>query len=194
MQITQEDRDAAAKARVLINPSGEEAKERAKFEQHPSYLTTVFPVGNPYQYRPFPKNLFRAQRHPFKGALMCMESAPLRHHFASDQEYLNAVAVATEFTKECQKEVTDEREYQKAMEAGWRESPGEALEHAASREKAVSTAAAERHYTDLRMSEGAQKEALVQEQAAAPHHLPSIPEAPRVRRGRPRKVAQPQEA
>lgn len=190
MQVTQADLDAAARARTMINPAGEEARERAKFEQHSSYLTSVFPVGNPYAYRPFPKNLFRALRHPRLGRLMCLESAPDSRFFASRDEYAAAAAVAEQFSKDCQKEVQDEREYQQAMEAGWRESPGEALEHAEGREKAVSTAAAERHYTDLKMSDGAQREALAQEMAAAPFHLPSVPEAPVVkRRGRPRKAA-----
>lgn len=46
---------------LLISPDGDEAKERVKWEAHP---TAFGPPGRPYVYQAYPKMLYRAGRNP----------------------------------------------------------------------------------------------------------------------------------
>jgi hypothetical protein len=71
--------------------------------------------------------------------------------------------------------VNDEAEKIRAYEQGWRDTPQEALDHLEARDDAKSTAAAERHAADARMSEKAQREAAAADQETL-KHLPEIPE------------------
>jgi hypothetical protein len=73
--------------------------------------------------------------------------------------------------------VYNEAEQQKAMESGWRTSPQEAMEYLEAQDNGRSNMTAERHYTDARMSEKAQREASEADQATL-KQIPVIPEKP----------------
>ncbi len=75
------------------------------------------------------------------------------------------------------KVVRSSDEYYKAKGQGWCDGPDEALERFELDEQAVGNAAAERAYTDLRMSEPAQREAAAYEKTVPLQHVPVIPEA-----------------
>ena len=75
------------------------------------------------------------------------------------------------------KVVRSSDEYYKAVGAGWCESPQLALDSFEAAEQAVSQAAAERAYQDIRMSVMAQREADAYEQTVPLVHVAEIPEA-----------------
>lgn len=137
-------------------------KELAKFEQ-PNYRPSE---------HPYPRMLYRAQ-HRKDGR-------------RSVGEILDSVCgghdgAAAQFTSRCQMTVGDEGERQKYYESGWRDTQAEALEYLEAQDNAKSNITAERHASDVRMGDLAQREA-----AAADHktlkHLPEIPRTPVQRR------------
>lgn len=154
------------------------ANELQKWEQHPQPWAPT--PGNPYQYRPFPKMLYRAGT--FKGKLAVTAQAAPRHEFRTDEEWARAEEAATEFFRKNQRVVSDEADYSRAHEAGWRDSLEDALAFAEKREDDISRAAAERHASDMKMSEPAQREASEVDAASEFH----VPEVPRKRGGRPK--------
>ena len=81
--------------------------------------------------------------------------------------------------------VRTEGEEQEALAAGWCPNPQHALDAETKRQEAIGTAAAERAYTDRRMSERAQREAEAADQAAGAKHLGEIKARPTRPRGRP---------
>jgi hypothetical protein len=167
--------------RVKIPPGSLWAEELQQFEQFPTaYAPTP---GNPYVYRPFPKMVYKAG--DWMGKIASHAVAGPSWEFKSTEEMRRAEASAEEFTKTCQRIVKDEAELQAAYEAGYRGDPVEAVEFAKARADAISRGAAERHHSDLRMSEKAQREAAAADAETA-EHLPEIPEKPVRRRGRPK--------
>jgi hypothetical protein len=78
-----------------------------------------------------------------------------------------------------QRIVATAREEDDARGMGWVVNPQAAKEAETARQEAVGTAAAERAYTDRRMSAGAQAEAAAADEAAGAKHLGAIPERPR---------------
>lgn len=173
------------KGGTVIIPGTPYAKELAKFEQFPSQYTIGTEPGNPYQFREFPKMLYRA-RH-FRGKVACGAQVGRSSDYSSPQEYQQVLADAEAFTKDCQVIVNDESEQQKALESGCRFTPQEAVDFVLERDKSIATAAAERAYSDTKMSEAAQREAAEAEEQSDGQHLPEIPE--KRKRGRPRKDA-----
>lgn len=166
---------------IYITPQSEWGKTLAQFEQFPTPYAPR--PGNPYTYRPFPKMMYRAEK--FQGRICIDGLAADRLSFRDDAEWTRAQEEAARFTERCQLTVQNELEMSRAYEAGWRESPQEAVAHAEARDRDVSTAAAERAHADRHLSEAAQRE-VAQAEAAAEGHLAEIPERPR-RRGRPPK-------
>ena len=153
---------------ITIVPGSNYAREMEKFEQFPSKYGQS--PGNPYKYRPYPKMLYRAQ-----------VVGRVRERERADEQ-------ARRFTEECQRVVKDEREYQAALENGYRETPAEAVEYLEARQRAQGQAAAERNYADRNMSEAAKAEAAEAVQEAFSErgeHLAAVPE--KKRRGRPPK-------
>lgn len=161
---------------VVITPGSNYQREFGKFEQFHSKYTGDEGPGNPYRYRAFPKMVYIAKK--YKGKVVCMAAPPHPLEFANPKEYERADEQAALFTKECQRIVANEAEYQKAMEAGYRESPAEAVEHAMSREEKKADATAERNWDDRNMSDAAKAEARAKEEAAGAEHLPEIPREP----------------
>lgn len=156
-----------------LSPSSDEAKELAKFEQWPTPWAPK--PGNPYKYRPFPKMVYRAAK--WMGKIACHAVVGPGWEFKSAEERRIKEASAEDFTKSCQRIVENEEQLQKAYEEGYRGDPLEAENFLQAREKAISTGAAERHYSDERMSEKAQREAAAADAETA-EHLPAIPEKP----------------
>lgn len=153
------------------------AKYMEAFEQFPSKYGAS--PGNPYKYRPYPKMLYRADH--YQGAVRCMAAEPNASEYQNSKEYEFHLEQARRFTEKCQITVNDEREHQKAMEAGWRETPDEAVAFLKGRDDARGRAAAERNYADRNMSEAAKAEKKAIE-AEAGTHLETIPEQPRQKR------------
>ena len=172
---------------VTLVPGSNFLKETAKFEQFPTKFTmgTKGP-GNPYVKREFPKMLFRAEN--YNGAIRCM-AAPIDPYdpaYRNANEIDRAERAAYQFNLKCQRTVGDDREQQRAMEDGWRESPTEAVDYLEGRERDHSTAAAERIHADRNMSPEAKAEVekVIADSGGA--HVASMPEAPvKRRRGRP---------
>lgn len=157
-------------------------REHAKFEQfHTKYTTGTVP-GNPYQYRPFPKMLYRAES--YNGKPCCMAAPPNWAMFKNSDEARFADEQARQFTERCQMIVKDESEMQRALENGWREDPQQAVEYLEGRTRRIGTATAERLYRDRNMSDRAKAEADAATAAAGGDHQPEI----KAKRGRPRKA------
>jgi len=123
--------------------------------------------NKPYRFEPFPQMLYRAQRRT-DGVVLVLDP--------NDET----------FSRSCWLVVHDERERQRELERGWRESPAEALALFEARACDIADEAARRAAADQRMSEKAQAEAAAAD-AATPEHVPEVPQAPR-RRGRPPKI------
>lgn len=85
-----------------------------------------------------------------------------------------------------QRIVSSEGEEHAALADGWCVHPQRATDAETARQEAIGTAAAERTFTDRRMSAAAQVEATAVDQATA-KHLGEIPEQPRRRRSHRRK-------
>lgn len=152
-----------------VSAESQMGKELLKWERKPDWT----PEKNP-----FPKMLYRAQHRP--------------DGRRSVGEVLDSVCggypgAAEQWTRRCQLTVNNETELQRALENGWRVHPKEALDHLESVDNTASNVTAERHASDLRMSEVAQREA-----AEADHQtlrqLPVIEQRPIRKRGRPVKV------
>jgi hypothetical protein len=89
-----------------------------------------------------------------------------------------------------QRIVTSEGEEQDAQADGWLPHPQHAKDAEMRRQEAIGTAAAERAYTDRRLSAAAQAEAAAADEAAGARHLGEIPE--RARRRRPSRTKTPE--
>ena len=166
---------------VQTNP--EIAKERAKWEQHPTEFTLGgLRPGNPYVYRPFPKMLYKARQIPpgmdGAGKHATSLSAPAFFGFRDQNEWQRACEGAYNFTKSCQMEVKDEREYDNMVKDGWRDGPQEAMAYAEALQNAVSNAAAERAHADRNMGEKAKAESAAFEEENFGHQ-PEIPAKPK---------------
>lgn len=175
---------------IIVVPGSNYANEMQKFEQFPSKYGPN--PGNPYHYRPFPKMVYRAEE--WRGQIRCMAAEPDPNEFTNPNEYNRAFEAARRFTERCQLVVRDEREYQRAAENGYRESPQEAVEYLQNRVAEQSRAAAERNYADRNMSEPAKAEAkaaVLEHFDETGHQAAEIPEKPKRRggwpKGKPRK-------
>ena len=104
-----------------------------------------------------PTTLYRAMKLP-NGKVVCIDPAVIA---------------------QTSKVVRNSDEFYKAVGQGWVRSPADALERFELAEQAVSQAAAERAYGDLRMSEMAQREAAAYEKTVPLVHVAEIPEAKR---------------
>ena len=146
--------------------SGESAlgKELATWEQ-PNYRPSE---------HPFPKMLYRAQHRP-DGRRSVGE--------VLDSVCGGAEGSAQQWSRQCQLTVNDESEMVRAFESGWRKTPQEALDYLEAQDNSKSNLTAERHASDARMSELAQREAAAVDHSTL-KQIPSVPEAPLPRKGR----------
>lgn len=176
------------------NPSSEECKELSKWEQHNSQYTGFpgqegyNPPGNPAPAtpRPYPKMLYRAQKHPRSGKVLCLDMAPHPMHYTDMAQYDRATLEVESFNAGCTKIVQNETEHANQRGHGWRDTAHEALAHFEAMEQEIAQAAAEANFRARGMSAKAQTE------FAAAHgetslHVTDVVGTPRSRRGRPRK-------
>ena len=95
-------------------------------------------------------------------------------------------AQAETFARKCQLTVRNQDELDKALKAGWAETPDDALTRYETDKVAIATATAERHFSDQRLGALAKAEAASAD-AATHEQVPDVPV--RRQRGRPtRKV------
>lgn len=167
---------------IVITPGTRYANEMMKFEQFPGKYGNN--PGNPYVKREYPKMLYRARRLNGGGAPVSIAAQPNPNQFASTDEATRMAELVRVFNEENTLTVENESQRQRAMENGWRESPGEAVEAFHAKEKAISNSAAERNYDDRNLGELAKREADAASKAAAAEgkHLPEVPEQPRAKR------------
>jgi hypothetical protein len=148
---------------VVILPGSDTAKELAKFEQFPTNYTTgqdgEAPVGNPYQFRAYPKMLYRAVTRP-DGREICMEPQPVPHAGGAQAEaqYNFELMQWERHTAACSKVVRSESEEAAARSEGWRETPKAALSRQEELRQDIARAAAESAFADERMGELAKRE------------------------------------
>jgi hypothetical protein len=142
---------------IVVVPGSNYAKEMAKHEQFPSKYGET--PGNPYVYRPFPKMVYKAEL--WQGKPVCMAAVDA-NAYINPSEQLRAEEAARAFSERCQRTVNDQMEYQRAMEAGFRESPTEAVEYLEAKQRAIADAAAERNYADRNMGDKARAEAAAE--------------------------------
>ena len=161
-----------------ISTESKLGKELQTWERKPDWT----PEKNPY-----PKMLYRAQ-HRKDGRRSVHEVDDAFFAEVDERGFRRIVPGAAEqWSRGCQLTVYNEAERSRAWEQGWRDTPQEALASLEQRDNAVSNETAARHYSDLRMSEKAQREAAEADQSTL-KQVPVIPEQPIKRRGRPRKV------
>lgn len=120
------------------------------------------PPGRPYEYQAYPTRMYKASR-PKAGGPPTFEGADA----GNDQERASLERLG--------------------FVHGGQAAALAALEQ---REFEIAELAANRHFTDRKMSEKAQAEAE-RADATTIQHLPVIPETPVKRRGRPKKTAEP---
>lgn len=161
---------------VVINPESEYAKELAKFEQHQTKICGDNPPGNPYRFRPYPKMLYKAVKLP-SGKVVCMPGEPNPAFYPDVNQFNFAMAQHQAIEQSCYKTVHSDDEERTAKHDGWRESPKEAIEHFEALERDIAKAAAERAFSDQRMSEKARAEAKAADEATDDH----VPDVPRKR-------------
>ena len=152
-----------------VSTESQLGKELLKWERKPDWTP---------EKHPYPMMVYKAMLRPDG-----------RHSVGEvfDSVCGGAPGSAEQWSRRCQLTVNDETEHQKALEGGWRNSPQVALDYLGARENEKSNITAERHYTDARMSEVAQREAAAVDQTTL-KQIPSIPEAPRVKRKYTRKA------
>jgi hypothetical protein len=149
--------DAEAPGGLVINPHSELGKELRKWEQHYSELTPRgTKPGNPYEFRPYPKMLYRAVAR--KGKPECLVGVPEVWGYEKAEMFERAVQETEAFNKSNQKIVRDELEEAVATGQGWAESPAAAIAAYEQRQIAIGNAAAEANFAASRMSEKAQRE------------------------------------
>lgn len=109
---------------------------------------------------------------------MSWDGAPTTLYRAMKLPNGQVVCVDARVISQTTKVVRNSDEYYKAVGQGWCAHPHDALERFEQAEAAVGNAAAERAFSDLRMSEMAQREAEAYEKRVT-SHVPEIPEARR---------------
>ena len=130
-------------------------------------------------YEEYPLMLYKALPHPRSGKTECYMGPPDPFFYATQPEYDRAVQETENFNRRCTLKVMNESQFRRAYTDGWRRSIVEALEQAEKEAREIGNLAAERNYTDQRMSERARAEMAAAE-AETHEHLPTLP-APKKR-------------
>ena len=133
----------------------------------------------PSGYEAYPKMLYRAIPHPRSGKTESYQGPPDPFFYPTQPEYDRAVQETEQFNKRCTLVVQNESQHRRAHADGWRDSIADAFEQAEKEARAIGNLAAERNYTDQRMSERARAEMAAAE-AETHEHLPTLP-APKKR-------------
>lgn len=161
---------------IQVSTATAMGKELLKFERSANYR----PENNPY-----PTMLYHAKRAP-NGQVKVIEDTPVPHGFTPDALVREQARVEA-FNRECQKTVKDEASHKEALNAGWRDTPTEALAQFEAEERKLGNAAAERHHSDAKMSEAAQAEAA-EVDASTEFHVADI-SIPKRRGRKPKSIS-----
>jgi hypothetical protein len=129
-------------------------------------------------YEEYPRMLYRAL--PTRtGKVVCLQAPPDPLFYDTQPEYDRAVQEVEQFNKRCTLIVQEESQHRRALTDGWRNSVTDALEQYEKEQRTIGNLAAERAYTDQRMSAKAQAEMAAAE-AETHEHLPTL-KAPKKR-------------
>jgi hypothetical protein len=163
-------------AYAVPSPTTAYGKELARFEQHRTKYTAEddgVPPGNPYQFREYPRMMYRAVQHPRTKQMVCMDIAPNPMLFSKPQEYDHACVATEQLNRQCTRIVPDDVAFRNALNEGWRSSPKEALEAHEQKMCAIAEETARRHFSDQAMSPRAQAEAD-RVDASTEHQVPDV--------------------
>ena len=125
-------------------------------------------------FEAFPAMLYKAFPNA-QGTVMC-----------GDPRAAMGDAEAETFSRKCQLFIKGQEDLERALKAGWSDTPDKALTRYESDQRSLADVAASRHFSDQRMSAQAQAEAQVAD-AATHEHVAAVPV--RRKRGRPAKKA-----
>lgn len=146
---------------VIVTPNSELGKELRKWEQHHTRFSITAEgnsePGNPYQYRPYPRMLYKAQLHE-SGQVRCLTAPPAAYEYLSAAEYERACLMADAFNRRCLTTVESEADERRAKADGWCESAADAVRAAEAHEQAIGRAAAEANFQVQGMSDVARRE------------------------------------
>ena len=123
-------------------------------------------------FEPFPTMLYKAFPNS-QGTVMC-----------GDPRAAMGDADAETFSRKCQLFIKGQEDLERALKAGWSDTPDAALVRYESDQRSVADTAAARHFSDQRMSASAQSEAQTAD-ASTHEHVAAVPV--RRKRGRPTK-------
>lgn len=140
----------------------------------------------PTEWQEFPQMLYIARQHPITKQMRCMDIEPNTIDFSDVTAYQRAINQINIFNQQCSKIVHNDEQRRKAMNDGWTASPLTAMAAIEKRDIAIADAAAERHFSDRKMSEKAQTEAAEADRSTAAHVL-DVVGASKKTRGRPAK-------
>lgn len=139
----------------------------------------------PYRFEEFPRLMYRARKRP-DGVVAVIENDDRR---CTEPGTPAQPGAAEQWSRGNYMEVADQREYQKALETGYRPTPQAALDFFHQREQSIADEAAHRNFLDRNLSPAAKAEAEAFEGDGS-EHVPEIPEAPKRKPGRPKKIDQ----
>jgi hypothetical protein len=167
---------------VLISPDSTTGKMLRRWETPKNRLVDPDAMpGDPFYHvygeRPvgheeYPKMLYRAL--PTRsGKVESYQGPPDPFFFPTQPEYDRAVQDVENFNKRCTLVVQNESQHRRARTDGWRDSIADALEQYEQDQREIGNLAAERAYSDQRMSARAQAEMAAAE-AKTHEHLPTL--------------------
>jgi hypothetical protein len=145
--------------------------------------------GNPYQYREYPKMLYRAARRP-NGQAACQLAPPPLNAFtgaSAVDEWQREMLAVESFNIANRKTVTDDQAERIAVGQGWCLSQQAALDQYEQNQIAIGNAAAEVAASVTKMSAKAQAEHAAAEETTIEHVTDIKPQRRHKKRGRPRK-------
>jgi hypothetical protein len=170
---------------VVITPNSRLAHDLNKFEQHPNTPFKAIddegdtlPVGNPYQFRPYPMMLYKASKGS-DGIFRCLEDEPDPLLFEKPDAFQRAVDRTRRANEAATMIVGSKDEEEKARGNGWRRNPTEAMDFCKGLEDDMARAAAEAAASVRKMSPKAQDEYTAAEAASAEHVTDVTPESKR---------------
>jgi hypothetical protein len=157
---------------VIHNPESEYSRELERWN-----LPKRLGGFNVNKFEPFPVMVYKAFARD-NGKVMCGDPLAAVGDVKGEA-----------FARQCQLSVKNKEDHDRAIKMGWSTSPDSAIELFEKNQLEISTATAERHYRDQRMSERARAEAFAADEATHAH-VPDVPETKvRKKRGRPSKKA-----
>lgn len=147
---------------VVWQPNSRAAHLAVQFEQHPTSVVAVdhngeaIKIGNPYQFREFPKMLYRAREQG--GIYECVTAEPDPLAYEKPDQYQRAQDRWHRDMQAATLTVGSADEERRAFEQGFRNTPDAAIQLLKDRETARARAQAEAQWAVNRMSEKAQQE------------------------------------